>query len=517
MSDTERRSRTGAHAAGWHRIDVRSIPVEALPWLLHTYIGYLLFGSFFPPWVWAEVDRSIVLRGAVVVSVYGVVRAVTRWATSFYRVEGRRLSFRTGLFVRRRVTVERRLIRNVGLRSNAVAQLLGVTTVTASAAQFDDDVIVRIRSLPRADAAWLRDVLLGLDDREPETLMTGRPTWSLFAPFSSMSVSLWAGAYLLIYNVFFAWFAWIRTWYWFVANDVSWEQGVRWLLVVPIVVGVVGSVLLFFEAWWRYRLERLPAGVVRVSGGLVVRREVLFREDRLVGLEVDQPLPTRFAHRARVLAVATGAGSQRTLQLRLPGARHRILMPLGPPRQAHATVERVLGRRYDLTDLRPHPKEARAQRLRWAAFGALAATLLVFVALGRFAPGLVAYTWAVAAVLFVVAGLVALDNYRALGHRLTPDVLISRWGTWHRRTSLVDRDAITGWVFMQTYFQWRLGLMTMVASTAAGTGGYLVCAVGVDEGAALAREITPTVIDPLLRDPAASVAAQRAERAGEAP
>lgn len=504
---------TTVPVSAWRRIDIRSIPVEAIPWFINTFVGYLMFGSFFPPWIWAEVDKTLVVRGALVVAAWGLVRAVIRWATSFYLLDETRLRFRTGLFVRRRITVERSLIRNVGLRANLIAQMLRVTTVEASAAQHDNDVAIRIHSIPGGTARALRDELLpddvapvdAADDAiaDPETLMEGHPVWSLFAPFSSASVGLWAGSYVLIYNVFFAWFAWIRTFFWLASNDIPWQQGVRALIVVPVVIGIIGAIVLYLEAWWRYRLERHPSGILRVSAGAVVRREVSFREDKIVGAEYSQPLATRFARRVRVAAVTTGAGSQRTLQLNLPAARKRILMPLGPAAKGQRTVQSVLHRQLDLADLVIHPVQARNQRLRWAIGGAALATLLVLLVLRQYAPDAVAYTWAFAGVALVVAVVLALDNYHALGHRVTPDLLISRWGTWQRRTSVIHHSAIVGWVFRQTYFQWRLGLVTMIASTAAGSGGYFLHAIGVKEGVAVAKETTPRLLEPFEREVAA--------------
>lgn len=140
-------------------------------------------------------DQQVIATGAAGVGVYGVLRAIIRWATTFYQLDERHLRFRTGLLIRRRMVVERSLIRNVTLRANAIAQLCRVTTVEASAAQHKRDVAIRIRSIPRGDARELRDALLGIPSQpaDPVVLMRGRPWWSLFAPFSSTSVSLWAG------------------------------------------------------------------------------------------------------------------------------------------------------------------------------------------------------------------------------------------------------------------------------------------------------------------------------------
>lgn len=268
------------------------------------------------------------------------------------------------------------------------------------------------------------------------------------------------------------------------------------MVIVPIMVGALGAIVLYLEGWWKYRLERHTCGTLRVRTGLVIRREVTFAEEKMIGAEYTEPLATRFAHRVRVAAVATGAGSQRTLQLNLPAARKRILMPLGPAERGQQTVQRVLLRDVGLTDLQAHPVQARNQRIRWGVGAAAAVTLLATLLLRRYAPESFEYAWPFGALALILALLVALDNYRALGHRLTPHLLVSRWGTWIRRTSAIDREAVVGWVFSQTYFQWRLGLVTLTASTAAGSGGYTVRAVGIQRAVELVRQITPGLLEP---------------------
>lgn len=491
----------------WRRIDVRSIPVDLIPWLINTYVGYLMVGSFFPPRVWAQMDQTIIQQGAIAVAVYGAVRVTVRWATTFYVLDERRLWLRTGLLVRRRITVERSLLRSVSLRANGIAQLLGVTTFEAGAAQHRGDVAVRVRSIPAAHARALRDELFPTPAgaSTPERLMSVKGRWALFAPFSSASVSLWAGTYLVIYNVFFAWFAWVRTFWWFMRNDIPFEYALRGLVAVPIAVGILGAILLHLETWWRGTLERHSSGTLRMSSGLIVRREVTMQEARIIGAELQQPLALRWARRVRVSAVATGVGSQRTLQLDLPQARRRALMPLGPFAEGRTAMSRVLRSQVDIGELERHPRAARNQRLRWAVGVAAAATLVVHLLLREYLPSYLHLTWWFGGVALVVSVLLALDNYDALGHRVTDEFLLARWGVVPRRTSVVQRRAVVGWVFRQTWFQWRLGLVTLHASTAGGTGAYYVRSVGVTQGTALATEITPDLLAPFRRTEAADV------------
>ena len=60
-----------------------------------------------------------------------------------------------------------------------------------------------------------------------------------------------------------------------------------------------------------------------------------------------------------------------------------------------------------------------------------------------------------------------------------------------RTTAVVQRPAVVGWVFRQSWFQHRLGLVTAVAATAAGQGAYVLHDVGTREALGLAAEVTP--------------------------
>ena len=70
-------------------------------------------------------------------------------------------------------------------------------------------------------------------------------------------------------------------------------------------------------------------------------------------------------------------------------------------------------------------------------------------------------------VLPVAAGL-ALDRARALGHALVDGHLVARSGSMVRRRSALRVDDVIGWNFRATWFQRRVGLTTLVATTAGG-------------------------------------------------
>jgi putative membrane protein len=96
--------------------------------------------------------------------------------------------------------------------------------------------------------------------------------------------------------------------------------------------------------------------------------------------------------------------------------------------------------------------------------------------------------WAVFAALAVP---VAQEAYRNLGHGLTEEHVISGHGALMRQREVLERGGIIGWVVRQTIFQRRLGLATLVATTAAGPESVTIDDVPYDVALAVAREATP--------------------------
>ena len=78
----------------------------------------------------------------------------------------------------------------------------------------------------------------------------------------------------------------------------------------------------------------------------------------------------------------------------------------------------------------------------------------------------------VAAVPLLLAVPLGLDRYRGLGHAVSGDYLVTRSGSLARHRDVVARDGMIGWNVEQTLFQRRAGLVTLRATTAAGSQSY---------------------------------------------
>ncbi len=108
------------------------------------------------------------------------------------------------------------------------------------------------------------------------------------------------------------------------------------------------------------------------------------------------------------------------------------------------------------------------------------------------------YVLALVPVVAVAGALLADDAYRGLGHAVSGAFLVAREGTVDRRTTALARAGIIGWTVRQSWFQRRRGLATLVATTAAGAGGYEVVDLALADAFALADEAVPGLLPPLL-------------------
>lgn len=274
-----------------------------------------------------------------------------------------------------------------------------------------------------------------------------------------------------------------------------------WIIVTlaaaALVAGVVGAVGLWIEMWWNYRLEREPGGTLRVRRGLFTSRSISIEERRLRGVDLVEPLGVRLFGAARVDAVATGLVKDQQDK----HADINVLLPAVPRALADEVAAQVLRESASPTReavLTPHPRAARGRRLRWALGAVLLPSALLALLGALLTPVLLWIAAACAAVGVPVAVLLALDAYRALGHGIAGDYLVTRSGTVRRSTVALQRTGVIGWTARRSVFQRRAGLITLMATTAAGAGAYGVHDAAEGEGLTFASEAVPGLLEPFL-------------------
>ncbi|UQX03800.1 PH domain-containing protein [Streptomyces sp. RerS4] len=437
--------------------------------------------------------------------------SMMRLITTRYRVTPDRVELHKGRFFRseRSIPVDR--IRSVDLTANPLHRIFGLTSLkiatgdqaTSGGGLSLDGLAVRDAEELRRRLSELRHARQGLDTADPDTDSTLAEldwAWLRYAPLTLWGVG---GVFIAVGSVYRtlhqmkidplelgivkdieARFGSVPLWY-----------GILLTVAVIVVIGVAGSTATFIEGWGGYHLDRPETGMLRVRRGLLVTRSVSIEEQRLRGVEVAEPLLLRWAGGARVKAVASGLGDEDE-----NSSRSRLTPPV-PLALARRIAADVLGERVSPTTearLAPHPRAALRRRINRALIWSVLIAA-PFVGLGLWlTPVLVHTGWITAVVLFCVGVAFAFDAYRNLGHAIHGPYLVTRSGTFTRRTAALQRDGVIGWSITRSVFQRRAGLLTLGAATAAGNGVYKVRDVGVSEGLALAEDAIPGLLAPFI-------------------
>ncbi|GAA1840084.1 hypothetical protein GCM10009772_17130 [Pseudonocardia alni subsp. carboxydivorans] len=527
---------------GWRRLPGRMLlvgPATALLRLAPALVVLVLFGAG------SGNSTQVWIAGAAVVVAVAV--GVVRWRTTRYRITDERVELHSGLLNRQRRSVPRDRIRTVDLTAPLLHRLVGLSVVKVGSGQSGSDAGLDLDAVTTDEAERLRRELLArpapargpaavaggtgadrarvegdgadgngadgdaagrngtvgpADPVEPAGEELDRIHWSSlrFAPLTVSSlaaIGALAGAGWNVLNE-----TGLDPRSLPGADTVAGELSAApvWATVLVAVgllllVMVAGSIVLFVERWWDYRLSREPDGTLRVRRGLLTKRSLSVSEQRLRGVTVSEPLLVR----------ALGGGAQAgALTVGLAGedsdSGGGALGPPVPGADADAVAATAARATGPVTDgpLRAHPARARTRRL----VRAVGPALVPVAALGALA-WFDAAVWpvvvgpmVVGATLVLLAVPLALDRYRALGHRLDERYLVARHGSLLRTTTALRRDGVIGWRVRQSLFQRRAGVLTLEATTAAGGGAVQVLDLDPADAVALMAAVTPDAVAP---------------------
>jgi putative membrane protein len=485
----------------WQRLDRRTVAVTALVMLGVAFLAGVPTGLGLANGLGVGVALAWVLPGAALVVALGVAADWLRWRSTRYRIGADRVELHSGVLVRRRRSLQRDRIRTVDLTADPLQRVFGLAAVRIGTGEHSDEATVSLRPLLRRTADDLRRELLDRAAEHPAEGPIARldPGWIRYAPLSFVPAVLGASAFGGVLNV--------ADWFNVAGGVIGWVielfAGVPFLVsiavlsAIALVVGTVGALGLFVEMWWGYRLDREAGGTLRVRRGLLTTRSISLEEARLRGVELVEPLGARLAGAARVDAVATGMARGREEDK----TQHSTLLPAAPRAVADRVAADVLREPVAPTSaarLHPHPVAARGRRLRWALATVVVLELPVVVLGVLLLDVLLQLALATAVIGVPVAVLLALDAYRALGHGRTGDYLVVRSGAVRRSTVALQVRGIIGWTVKQSVFQRRAGLATVLATTAAGSGGYPMLDVGTGEGLDAADAAVPGLLAPFL-------------------
>jgi putative membrane protein len=488
------------HDADWRRLDIRMLlvhPVNEVIRFLPLVIGLFVLGSSDSgdPWHYLGVAVPIAI-------------GLMRFATTTFRITGTQIELRRGLLSKSVLTAPLDRVRTVELTAKPIHRLLQLAKVeigTGSAARGSDGRLV-LDSLGAQEARRLRVDLLhrGVTDA-PETDPTGSasasteavlmrfdPSWVRYAPLTTSGLVI-ALAALGASTQFLSSIASSVL----DASDVD-EKVEALPLVVSVPAGLIVFLVLisilaiagYLLTNWGFTLSRDDvARTFHVRRGLLTTRETSIDVDRLRGVEIHQPLGLRLAGGGRLTAIVTGfkRGAEGSTPM-VPPAPQAVVAGVG---------EYVLGEAGPLNvELTAHGPAARRRRYVRALVttSLVPAVLLLLVGIASWPLWL-----AVLGLAAPAAGLgLARDRYARLGHGLTSDYVVIRWGSLRGRRDALQRTGIIGWNIKQTFFQRRVGLVSLTATTAAGQQSYEILDVPEEMAVAFAVEAVPGLVEQFV-------------------
>ena len=414
----------------WQQLDKRALLVRAavmsgvaggicLPVLLGLSGGAWLRGE-----ARSGVGVALLLLGAVLLVLAGAGAEYLRWRKTRYRIGTERAELHTGVLLVQRRSLARDRIRSVDLTANPLLRVLDLVKVRIGTGEHSGsgESTLELNPVAKAEGERLRRELLARPPadapgayREGE-LATVDLSWIRYAPVSFvapllggaavggvMQVSEWFGAQGKVID-------WVGERF----EHTSVVMMITVLVLAAVAAGGVGSLGLWVEMWWNYRLERESGGTLRVRRGLFTARSISLEERRLRGVELVEPLGVRLLGAARVDAIATGIADDDQDK----HADLKVLLPPAPRAIADGVAGQVLREPRTPTDapLTPHPRAARTRRLRWALATAIV-PLALLVALGP---------WLTSVLLHIAAACALVALPAAVPWPWTPT---AAWGT----------------------------------------------------------------------------------------
>lgn len=488
--------------AGWRRVEVRTIlvrPFNEILSFIPLLVGVIALGRHGGQEMWWGIGVIVLLLG----------RGLLHWLTTRYRITDEQVELRTGLIFRQRLATRRSRIRTVESTAKFGHRLFGVTAVRIGTGQHDqkNNKAMRLDAVTMAEADRLRRELLRRTVDTAKAAQVEQPTRRPAATLARLDWGWLRYAPLTLSGLFAI--AAVAGLVWRSVNELDirvdriglLRSGVHWversslvmvvvvLAVVALLIIVFGSMVVYALKYSGYALTRESDDTLHVRRGLLTTSAVTIEEARLRGVEVREPMLLRAGGGGMCSAVATG--------LQHKNESH-LLLPPAPIAEAHRVAALALRTDTAPTEVRlvGHPRTALRRRLLRAVLPPL--VLVGALWLAHAVGGWPNWLWQAACVLPVLAVPLGVSRYRNLGHALTARYLVARSGSFDRRTVALQRDGIIGWRVHQSFFQRRVGLVTLTATIAAGRGAYHVLDVTEADGLRLAEQTVPGLLTPFV-------------------
>lgn len=448
-----------------------------------------------------------------------IVLGIWRYLTTSWRITPTQVQLRRGLISRNILVAPRDRVRSVELTSTLIHRALGLSQVRIGTGETKghEGGGFELNALPTAQARELRGVLLhrseekdagsistgsittGSTDTAPagtapadEILLTFDPTWARFAPLTASGLVVLGAIMALAGQVLGPGLN--R----FDDHDLARLRLGGWALVaagmaVAVVALIVLPVIGYLIANWGFALTRDGGRrSYHVRRGLFTTLETSLERDRIRGVQFKSSILTRQVGAGSLHAIVSGLESSGTT-----GSGKAVLAPLSPLAVSSLVTDGMLGEEGLLTRQLIHhgPKAARRRWTRAAlTFLPVAAGLSVAIAgFGLWRP-----LYVVPVLLVAIGAYLALDRYRQLGHAFTGSHLVVASGSLAHERSVIDKDAIIGWNFRQSFFQRRLGITSLDATIAASDGAVTALDLELPAAVGLVVQVSPGLLDPFL-------------------
>ncbi len=455
-------------------------------------------GQFGPIWV---------VGGAI----FAVVVGVVPWLTTRFRLTESQLQVRRGLLNKKLLTAPLDRVRSVDLESNPLHRILRLSKVSIGTGV--DSTRIDLNALSVAQAADLQKYLLarkrvlavpaqgdraqhgdsavdaaaGPEATETAEVELARINWSWlrYAPFSLASLVVVAGVSA---------FAWqfigdIPFEEQFSSAGNAWDwvlgQAVAVLVVIVAFAVILGwlalSTITYVVSWWNLRLTRMSEGTLRLVRGLVTTNSTTVEEAKIRGVVMTEQSLLRLVGGAELVTLSTGVGDNGQTKV-LPPCPRTVAISVG-----HAVLEEEGPLTQVLHRHGPYARRRCHVRAQWSTlfFTAAAVAASTVLDLSWWMPLLVLLGWGSLSVGLAEAA------YRNLGHGLTEQHMMSGYGAISRTREVLERAGVIGWVIQQSFFQRRVGLSTLVATTAAGSESVKIRDIPLDAAIAVATQTTP--------------------------
>lgn len=461
---------------------------------LPLLIAVVVFGS-------ATDNSGWVLAVVGVIAVVGV----TRWFTTTYRIEpdpeAGRVQLRSGLLRRKVLSVPRNRIRSVETDARLLHRLLGLTVLRVSTGQqAAGDTMFELDAVESKQVPQLRRILLAHTGQPARTaagpvaarttvLARWSPSWLRYSALSLSGLVTIGAAVGALYQsgagealrdsaLHRSWLA--------AAERFGAQQTAAAIAGLVLLAAILLAVLRSALTYGNLVLSRRSGAagdVLELSHGLLRVRQHSYDMRRLRGGTLRRPLLVRLLGGARLDAAMTGVTG---------AGESSVLLPPCPRATAEQVLTGLVGDPVVVTGpLRRHGPAA--VRRRWTRAMLLPLVAGAALAAAAAVDGVPVWYWTAWAALTLGAALLAADRARALGHRVDPQWLSARTGSWEQRRYCIATAGIIGWTVHQSWFQRRAGVATLIAATAAGVKAYRVIDVPEALAWSVAAQASPWV------------------------